>query len=100
MQSEVVGSMMLYSPKGVRMPGFDRVVFAKQAAEKLASVGDICDKGMVCIFDSKCLRTYYEKDVQIKGDPFTEDQRDPYSRLYPASEERRHSRALERDFNA
>src|SRR4051812_22725058 len=41
-----------------RVPGFDRVVFTKQAAEKLASVGDLCDAGLVCVFDAPGLKTY------------------------------------------
>ena len=47
MKSEGVGKMLLYSPEGNLFPGFDNVVFAKTASEKLASVGDLCDAGMV-----------------------------------------------------
>ena len=47
MKSEGVGKMLLYTSSGSPMPGFDRVVFAPQAAEKLCSVGDLCDAGMV-----------------------------------------------------
>lgn len=38
--------MILYTPSGAPVPGFDRVIFAKEAAEKLASVGDLCDAGV------------------------------------------------------
>src|SRR6185437_5079432 len=51
MQTEGVGSMRLYTPDGDAMPGFGNVLFAKQATEKLASVGDLCDAGLVCVFD-------------------------------------------------
>jgi hypothetical protein len=47
MKSEGVGTMLLRTADGVPMPGFNRVVFSKQAAAKLASVGDICDANMV-----------------------------------------------------
>ena len=36
MQSEGVGKMLLYAPNGLVFPGFDNVVFAKAASEKLA----------------------------------------------------------------
>ena len=45
MRSEGVGKMLLYTPGGSLFPGFDNVVFAKQSAEKLASVSDLCDAG-------------------------------------------------------
>ena len=41
MKSDGVGEMILYSPRGERVPGFERVVFSRQAAEKLASVVDL-----------------------------------------------------------
>ena len=41
MKSDGVGKMLLYTANGASMPGFDRVVFASQAAAKLASIGDI-----------------------------------------------------------
>ena len=39
MVSEGVGALKLYSPGGEPMPGFNRVIFAPGAADKLASVG-------------------------------------------------------------
>ena len=81
MQTEGVGSMRLYTPAGETMPGFGNVLFAKQATEKLASVGDLCDAGLVCVFDKNGLNTYKESDIKISGKPFTSDQRDPRNRL-------------------
>ena len=75
--------MLLYTPEGHLYPGFDNVVFAKQSAEKLASVGDLCDAGMVCIFDSKGLKTYKQGDCVITGNVFTKDKRDAKTSLYP-----------------
>ena len=83
MTSEGVGEMMLYNPNGDQMPGFDRVIFAKEASEKLCSVGDLCDGGLICVFDSNCLKTYKKDEMKVIGNPFTEDTRDPKSRLYP-----------------
>ena len=65
------------------MPGFDRVVFAKQVASKLASIADMCDTKLVCVFDDEKLRTYRASDVEIRGKHFTSDMRDPKTRLYP-----------------
>ena len=53
MVSDGVGSMIMYTPNGKPMPGFDKVVFAKQCSEKLVSIGSLCDAGMVCVFDSE-----------------------------------------------
>ena len=75
--------MLLYTPGGCLFPGFDNVVFAKQSAEKLASVGDLCDAGMVCIFDSEGLKTYKKDDCVITGNVFTKDKRDAKTSLYP-----------------
>ena len=83
MKSDGVGSMILYTPDGKVMPGFEKVVFSKQVSTKLASVGDICDTGMVCVFDKNGLRTYKTNDVKIEGVPFTTDVRDKKTRLYP-----------------
>ena len=85
MHSEGVGAMRLYTPEGKLFPGFDNVVFAKQCARKLASVGELCDSGMVCVFDKKGLTTYEEKDVEISGEIFTQDERDKKTELYPIS---------------
>jgi len=82
MKSEGVGKMLLYTASGASMPGFDHV-FASQAAAKLASIGDICDADMVCVFDKRGLKTYKADDVKIVGKVFTQDERDPKSRLYP-----------------
>ncbi len=62
---------------------FDNVVFAKTASEKLASVGDLCDAGMVCVFTKQGLKTYKESDFCVQGDVFTYDERDRKTRLYP-----------------
>ena len=75
--------MLLYTPEGHFFPGFDNVVFAKQSAEKLASVGDLCDAGMVCVFDSNGLKTYKKDNCVISGDVFTNDKRDAKTSLYP-----------------
>jgi hypothetical protein len=83
MTSEGEGSMMLYTPGGSPMPGFGRVVFTKQAAAKLACVGDICDANMVCVFDSAGLRIYKAGEVTISGPTFTQDARDSKTGLYP-----------------
>ncbi len=83
MQSEGVGKMLLYTSTGAPMPGFDSVIFTKQAAEKLASVGDLCDAGLVCVFDACGMRTYKQEHVKIEGKFFTCDERDKKNRLYP-----------------
>ena len=49
--------MLLYAPNGSVFPGFDSVVFAKETSEKLASVGELCDAGMVCVFVPIARRT-------------------------------------------
>jgi hypothetical protein len=85
MRSEGVGSMKLYTPDGNLFPGFDNVVFAKQCARKLASVGELCDAGMVCVFDKYGLTTFQEKNVKIEGKFFTKDERDKKTDLYPIS---------------
>ena len=66
MRSEGVGRMDLFTPSGTPMPGFGKVVFSKQAAEKLASVGDICDAGMVCVLTSTGMKID-DENVAIKG---------------------------------
>jgi hypothetical protein len=85
MKSEGVGKMLLYTPNGLPMPGFSNVVFAKASSGKLASVGDICDEKMVCVFDEYGLRIYKANEVKIEGEIFTQDKRDPKTRLYPLS---------------
>ena len=85
MRSEGVGTMKLYTPEGDLFPGFDNVVFAKQCARKLASVGELCDAGMVCVFDRHGLTTFQEKNVKIEGKYFTKDERDTKTELYPIS---------------
>jgi hypothetical protein len=83
MKTEGVGQMKLYTPDGESMPGFGNVLFTKQATEKLASVGELCDAGLVCVFDKYGMSTYKEQDLCIKGPKFTHDQRDPKNKLYP-----------------
>ena len=68
--------MLLYTLEGHLFPGFDNVVCAKQSAEKLANVGDLCDAGMVCVFDSDGLTTYKKGECVITGSVFTNDKRD------------------------
>jgi transposase InsO family protein len=96
MRSEGVGKMALYAPNGQSMPGFDRVVFAKNTAEKLASIGDLCDAGLVCVFDRDGLKTYNAMDVKISGNVFTYDEREKRSRLYPLTLYRK---VAEKDFS-
>ena len=67
MQSDGVGKMLLYVPNGSQIPGFEQVVFAKCASEKLASVGELCDAGMVCVFDKEGLRTCKNSDCKVIG---------------------------------
>jgi len=85
MQSEGVGKMKLYTPGGLPMPGFNDVIFTKQASEKLASVGELCDQGLVCVFDKEKMTMYKSDDFQTVGKIFTQDSRDPLSKLYPLS---------------
>jgi hypothetical protein len=85
MRSEGVGCMKLYTPDGKPFAGFDNVVFSKQCAQKLASVGEICDAGMVCVFDKHGLSVFEEKDIQIEGKLITRDERDKKTRLFPLS---------------
>ena len=88
--------MQLYTPGGHVFPGFDNVVFAKQSAEKLASVGDLCDAGMVCIFNSEGLTTYKKDDCVISGKIFTCDKRDTKTSLYPLT---RYRKVAEKSIN-
>ena len=60
MRSEGVGEMKLYNKNGLLFPGFGNVIFSKQCARKLASVGELCDAGMVCVFDKHGLTTFHE----------------------------------------
>jgi transposase InsO family protein len=90
MTSDGVGSMTLYTPEGKSFPGFSRVIFSKQAACKLASVGELCDAGMICVFSKDRLETFKAEDVRITGKPFSCDLRDPKSRLYPLVLYRKH----------
>ena len=83
LKSEGVGSMKLYTPKMELVGGFDRVIFCKSIAEKLASVGEMCDSGLVFVFDDKKLTTYKKDNCAIQGEIITCDYRDPKSRLYP-----------------
>ena len=72
MTADGVGSLALYTPDGDQMPGFGRVIFAKTAADKLASVGDICDEGFVFVFDKHGLKTYKEHEIKVYGETFTQ----------------------------
>ena len=81
MTSDGVGKMLLYTPDGVPMPGFNKVVFVGKATEKLASVGDICDNGLVCVFKKD--RLIICEDVDVKGKVLIEEPRCSRTRLYP-----------------
>ena len=81
--SEGVGKLALYTPNQNTMTGFDNVLFCKDIASKLASVGEMCDTGLVCVFDKDKLTTYKKEDIKIDGRSFTCDKRDPKSKLYP-----------------
>ena len=86
MRSEGVGAMKLYTPTGQVCPGFENVVFSKQCAAKLASVGHLCDDAdLVCVFRKSGLTTYKEQQVEIKGNIFTSDARDKKTGLFPLS---------------
>ena len=50
LQSEGVGSMKLFTADGEPMPGFERIIFCKGVAEKLASVGEWT-----------CMRLYFNR---------------------------------------
>jgi hypothetical protein len=82
-KSDGVGKLKLYSHGLHPMGGFENVVFCKSVTEKLASVGELCDAGMVCVFDKHSLKTYREDRVEIKGVATTNDKRDPTTKLYP-----------------
>ena len=47
-------------------------MFSKQSAEKLASVRDLCDAGMVCVFDKKGLTTEQKKTFEDVANDATE----------------------------
>ena len=64
MRSEGVGEMKLYNKNGLLFPGFGNVIFSKQCARKLASVGELCDAGMICVFDNHGLKTFHEQNYQ------------------------------------
>jgi hypothetical protein len=83
MKSEGVGKLRLYNPDLQVVGGFENVLFCKGVTEKLASVGEMCDAGMVCVFDKDKLTTYRKEDVKIQGKVFTSDYRDEKSKLYP-----------------
>ena len=83
MKSDGVGKMKLYNTNLQEVCGFDNVLFCKGVTEKLASVGEMCDAGMVCVFDQDKLTTYKKDKVKIQGDFFTCDYREEKSRLYP-----------------
>jgi hypothetical protein len=100
MTSDGVGSMILYTSSGEPFPGFSRVIFSKQASCKLASVGELCDAGLVCIFYRDRLETYKTEDLNLSGKLFSCDLRDPKNRLYPLQlsrkigEKEKHSAAV------
>ena len=86
MRSEGVGEMKLYNKNGLLFPGFGNVIFSKQCARKLASVGELCDAGMVCVFDKHGLTTFHDKNYQKREEKvFTFDERDAKTGLYPLS---------------
>ena len=77
--------MQLFTLNGYAVSGFDRVIFCISVAEKLASVGELCDSGYVFVFDDKKLTTYSKEDFRVQGKALTMDERDPKSKLYPLS---------------
>ena len=79
------------------MPGFSKVIFAKGASDKLACIGDLADAGLVCVFDQGHCTTYRKENLRIEGDIFTQDVRDPRSRLYPIHLYRKKSQPITRD---
>ena len=48
-------------------------------------MGELCDAGLVCVFDRNGLTTYEEKNFLIEGKTFTKDERDKKTKLYPLS---------------
>ena len=85
MKSEGVGAMELITPDGEQCPGFNNVIFSSECAQRLASVGLMCDAGLVFVFTNNCLTTYKESEVQVQGKYFTCDARDKKTGLYPLS---------------
>ena len=83
MRSEGVGEMKLYNKNGLLFPGFGNVIFSKQCARKVASVGELCNAGMVCVFDKHGLTTFHEQNYQKREEKvFTFDERDGKTGLY------------------
>jgi hypothetical protein len=84
-KAEGWGKMELFTSDGHRFPGFNNVIFSQKITKKIASVAEICEDGMVCVFDKNEVRIYDEKEVNIIGKPFHRESRDPDTRLYPLS---------------
>jgi len=64
------------------MPGFKQVLFAKSAAEKLCSIPELCEAGLICVFDAEGMKTYKAADYKCDAQPFTQDGRDSRNGLY------------------
>jgi hypothetical protein len=105
MRSEGVGKMLLYSPDGNQFPGFENVVFAKNASEKLASVfvtlaWCVCLPSMAYALTKIHIFLYW-------GKVFTNDVRYKKTRLYPLTLYRKSCEknmidivSLEKDFSS
>ena len=89
LKSEGVGTMDLQTTSGEPVAGFHRVIFCKNVAEKLCSVGEMCDAGYVFVFDENKLVSYSKTDFKVTGKMVTSDLRDPRTKLYPITFHRR-----------
>jgi len=75
-KTDGMGAMDLETPNGDSMPGFEQVLFAKHTAERLCSIPELCEAGLVCVFDAEGMKTYKRADYECNAEPFTEDGRD------------------------
>ncbi len=82
LKADGIGDMELFTPSGEQMPGFKKVLFSKQAAEKLCSIPELCEAGLACVFDKNGMKTYMSADYDCKTKPFTTDGRDRKTGLY------------------
>ena len=83
LKSEGLGTMKLYSADGTPINGFNRVIFCKDVAHKLLSVGELCDAGYTFIFNDKKVSMYNTKDLDIRVEPLISGDREAKSQLYP-----------------
>ena len=59
------------------------MLFCRDVREKLVSVGEMCDAGMVCVFYEEKRTTYKKDEVKIEDDFFTCYYREEKNRRYP-----------------